>query len=76
VNQKRVARLLDPGGAVDKLVPLGVDLDEGGAAQAPLNKRLGERVFDVLLERAAQGAGAVGAVGAGLVHNPALGLVV
>src|ERR671926_260900 len=75
MNQERVAGLLDGGRAVRELAALGVDLDDRGVAERALDERLGERVFDVLLERAPERPRAVGAVAAGLLDDPALGLL-
>src|SRR5919205_386118 len=75
VDQQRVARLLDARGAVAELVAVAEDLDERRAFERALYERLRERVFDVLLQRAPERPRPVGAVGAGLLDNPLLGLV-
>jgi hypothetical protein len=49
VNQERVARLLDHGGAVGQLAAFGEDFDERGLGERALYERLGERVFDIFL---------------------------
>src|ERR1019366_5097485 len=62
--------------AVEELVVFEEDLDEGGArGDGALDQRLRQRVFDVLLQGAAQRARTVAAVGEGLVENPLLGIV-
>src|SRR6185312_10663175 len=55
--------------------PVGVEEDfkERRPLERALDQELGERVLDVLLQGAAQGAGAVAAIEAGLVHDPFLG---
>src|SRR6266566_10166761 len=49
------------------------DFQSRGRDDLALDQRLRERVFDVLLQRAAQRPGSVGAVCAGLLQDPARG---
>src|SRR4051812_11252647 len=58
-----------PGGAPGQGAVLEVNLDHA-RAQLAADQLLGERIFDVALNRPAQRPGAVGAVAAGGIDNP------
>src|SRR5579864_6760076 len=74
--QQHAFRLFRIDRAVEELVVFEEDLDEGGArGNCALDQRLRQRVFDVLLQGAAERARAIAAVGQGLVENPLLGVV-
>src|ERR1700693_5564518 len=74
--QQDAFRLFGIDWAVEQLVVFEEDLDEGGArGDGALDQRLRQRVFDVLLQGAAERARAVAAIGQSLVEDPLLGIV-
>src|SRR5579864_7948745 len=74
--QQHAFRLFRIDRTVEELVVFEEDLDERGTrGDRALDQRLGQRVFDVLLQRAAERTSSVGAVGQGLVEDPLLGIV-
>src|ERR1051325_885820 len=72
LNEQRVAEFFEFHRAVLQRVTIQIDFDYGSLAEAPANERLGKRVFDMLLQRAAQRSRAVAAIRAGLFHHPPL----
>jgi hypothetical protein len=75
MNQERVARLFGHRRVIIQLVAVEKDFDERDPFERALDERFGEPVFDVFLECAPLGAGAVGTVGASLLDDPALRVV-
>src|SRR5918911_71260 len=76
VNQERVARLFfHARRTVIQLIYVEKDFDKRGLAEMSLNQRFRERVFDMFLQGAAKRARAVGTIRAGLIDEPALGLI-
>ena len=72
MNQQRIGGDFDTRRPVIQFIAIDKHFNQRSAFEVTLNQSFRERVFDVLLQGAAQRAGAVRAIGAGLFHDPAL----
>ena len=75
MNQQRRPCFIDHDRAEVEFVAVKKHFDQRSLAELTLNQGFGKRIFDIFLQRAAQRASAVRAIGAGLVNNPALRFV-